>query len=80
MPLYKVSHQTHLENCSSQPYSRKEIEMRRATYKRNKEHQENGELVLGGDSCRRAQLGCMSKIKIEKGYDYCLGIHYKGSS
>lgn len=50
--------------------------MRRSAYKSHKEHQENGEFILGEDSGRRAQLVCMSKMKIEKGYDYCLGIHY----
>lgn len=54
--------------------------MGRGTQKGNEEHQGNGGLVFGEDSGRRAQLVCISKIKIEKGYDYFFGIHHKGSS
>lgn len=70
MPLYKVPHQTHLENCSSQPYSRKEIEMRRATYKSNKEHQENEEFVLGEDCARTVHTNSLfvwAKWRLEGG-------------
>lgn len=70
MPLYKVPHQTHLENCSSQPYSIKETEMRRATYKSTRNIRRMGSSYL--KKILVEQLVCMSKTKIQKGYDSVL--------
>lgn len=82
VPLYKVPLWTHLENCKVlvSRIREKITKMGRGTQKGNKEHQGNGEPVLGEVAGKRAELVCMSKIRVEKGYDYCLGTHHKGSS
>lgn len=76
VPLYKVPLQTHLGNSKVlvSHIQEKITKMGRSTQKGNKEHHGNGEPVLGEGSGRRAQLVCMSKIKVEKWYDFCLGV------
>lgn len=81
VPLYKVPIQTHPGNSKVlvSHIQEKITKMGRSTEKGNKEHHRNREPVLEEGSSRKAQLVCMSKIKVEKWCDSCLGIIVRGA-